>query len=121
MSALTSDHSASIAAGTTVTWTATATGGVAPLQYKFWAYDPSIGWSVIQDYGSANTTTWTPLKPGTYDLQVWVRAAGSTATYDAWLGRRDGQRGLAAGPVTDGGLVGRCGVCAESWELHAAC
>lgn len=89
VSAFTADRGFPLAAGTTVTWTATASGGVSPVQYEFWALDPSTGWSIIQPYGSSNTATWTPLHPGTFGLQVWVRASGSTSTYDAWLGSGD--------------------------------
>lgn len=73
-----------VSAGTTVTWTATATGGAPPLQYKFQAFDPVNGWTVLADYGSANTVTWTPLRPGSHALQVWVRRPGSTAAYDTY-------------------------------------
>jgi M6 family metalloprotease-like protein len=73
-------------AGTPITWTATASGGIAPLQYKFYLYSPSAGWTIAQDYGTANTWTWTPAQAGQYAVQVWVRNAGSTAGYDAWKG-----------------------------------
>jgi hypothetical protein len=73
-------------AGTTITWTAAATGGVNPLQYQFWLLDPMLGWTMLQDYSPASSITWTPLRYGVYALQVWVRAAGSTSSYDAWSG-----------------------------------
>ena len=89
VSSFTADHTFPVDSGTSVTWTATANGGVAPLQYRFVVYDPWVGWISLQEWGSSNTVTWTPLHPATYDLQVWVRAAGSTAAYDAWLGSGD--------------------------------
>jgi YD repeat-containing protein len=89
VSAFTPNRGFPVASGTTVTWTASAGGGVAPLQYRFIVLDPSLGWISLQEWGSSNTVSWTPVHPGTYDLQVWVRAAGSTATYDAWLGSGD--------------------------------
>jgi hypothetical protein len=30
--------------------------------------------------------TWTPLVSGSYNMQVWVRSAGSSASYEAWQG-----------------------------------
>ena len=71
-----------------MTWTATAGGGTAPLQYQFWRYRQSAGWSVVQSYGSNPSYTWTPAlgDEGTYAIQVWVRSAGSTAAYDQWRG-----------------------------------
>jgi hypothetical protein len=75
-----------VAAGTPITWTATATGGAAPYTYQFWLYSVSSGtWTVAQPYGAGNTYTLAPAA-GTYWIQVWVRSAGSTFTYDAWRG-----------------------------------
>ena len=73
--------------GTPVTWTAVGSGGtMAPLQYKFYLYTAGVGWTLLRDYGTGNTFTWTPTAPGTYSLQVWVRSAGSTATYEGYAG-----------------------------------
>jgi hypothetical protein len=71
-------------------WTAIGTGGTAgPLQYKFWRYNASTGlWTVVQDYSTANTFSWTPAadEVGTYMLQTWVRSGGSSAQYEGWAG-----------------------------------
>ena len=73
------------AAGTAMTWTAKATGGVAgPLQYEFWVYDGS-SWQIGQSYSASSTFTFTP-GAGQYAIQVWVRSAGSSAKYESWLG-----------------------------------
>jgi subtilisin family serine protease len=75
------------AAGTPMTWTATVTGGTAPLQYAFWLEIPGVGWSLLQGYSTSNTTApWTPSIAGSYRIQVWVRNDGSTAPYDAYSG-----------------------------------
>jgi hypothetical protein len=42
------------AAGTTITWTATATGGVAPLQYRWIVYDGTT-YAVLRDWSAAGT------------------------------------------------------------------
>ena len=35
-----------LAAGSAHTWTASASGGIAPLQYQFWRRDPD-GWKMV--------------------------------------------------------------------------
>ncbi len=72
--------------GTSVTWTAAASGGSGIYEYKFWLYNN--GWYVVKDYGvSGNSWTWdtTGFVGGTmYSVTVWARQAGSTAAYDAY-------------------------------------
>jgi len=77
-----------ITVGTSVIWTAVASGGTAPLQYQFWRFKQGTGWTMVQDYSSLNAFSWTPqaVDAGTYALQVWVRQTGSAAAYDAWRG-----------------------------------
>ena len=73
--------------GNAVTWTATASGGTAPLQYQFWRRSDASGtWTLVQDYSTTASYTWTPTitEVGAYNLQVWVRSAGSTASYEAF-------------------------------------
>jgi hypothetical protein len=77
------------ATGTPITWTAHVKGGEAgPTQYQFVRYSAKSGWQVVRPYSTSNTFTWTPTwgDDGTYAMQVWARNAGSSATYDAWLG-----------------------------------
>jgi len=70
---------------TPITWTATATGGTAPLQYEFWRLDGGV-WNMVKAYSASNTFSWTPgaADVGQHDVSVWVRSAGSVAQYDAW-------------------------------------
>jgi hypothetical protein len=85
---LTSSSTYPLVAGTSVTWTATATNNLGPVEYRFYVYKKTA-WVMVQDYGPSNTYTWTPTANdvGTpYFVQVWVRAVGSTATYEAWRG-----------------------------------
>jgi hypothetical protein len=75
--------------GTAITWTAMASGGSAgPLQYQFWRFDTATGWQMVQGWSTSNTYTWTPGagEAGTHAIQAWVRSAGSTALYEAYLG-----------------------------------
>ena len=74
--------------GTPITWRAIASGGP-NLEYKFFRLSHTTGaWTVIRDYGPINTATWTPTSSdqGVHSLQVWVRRAASTETYEAWMG-----------------------------------
>jgi len=85
---LTSSSTYPLAAGNSVTWTATATNNLGPVEYRFYLYKKT-GWVMVRDYGPSNTYTWTPTVSdvGTpYFLQVWARAVGSTASYEAFKG-----------------------------------
>ena len=65
--------------GTIATFTATATGGTAPYEYKWFVYD-GFAWTVIADWSTANSLPWTAA-PGNpiSRVGVWVRSAGSFA------------------------------------------
>jgi hypothetical protein len=84
---LTANQTSPVATGTSITWTATTSGGTGPLTYLFLRYSAATAWTVVQTWGTSNTYTWTPPAGaiGTYTIEVWVRNAGSSATYDAWL------------------------------------
>ncbi len=88
-------------AGTTITWTATATGGTAPLQYQYWLYSGvTASWTMVRDYSTSASWAWTPTQAAQYAVQVWVRNAGSTTKYDAWLGSGYFNITAASGPPT---------------------
>ena len=75
--------------GTPITWTAQGSGGTAsPLQYKFLLYGDTTGWTVLSDWSTSNTVSWTPTAAdiGNHVIQVWVRSAGSTQIYEGWMG-----------------------------------
>jgi len=82
--------------GQSVTFAATAIGGTPPLQYKFWMNGDA--WTLLRDYAPDNTVAWTPTVPRTYQLQVWVRSADSTAAYDDF--RPSGLLPVSDGPLT---------------------
>lgn len=78
-----------LSAGTPMTWTATASGGTAPLLYQYWLYDGNAyTWTMVRDYSADPTWTWTPGATvfGQYAMQVWVKATGSAAAYEAYAG-----------------------------------
>ena len=83
LTGFTASHASPQPAGTTITWTATATGSVLPLEYQFERQDNGI-WSVVQPYGTADSFTWTPAAAdaGEHAVRVSVRNGGSTATFD---------------------------------------
>jgi hypothetical protein len=87
-----------VPAGTPTTWTVSASGGIGPLQYQFWIWREGLGWTMAQDYSASNTLRWTPPADGTYDVQAFIRNAGSTRVYDAYAdsGRFSVQNGTAA-------------------------
>src|SRR6266849_5328211 len=79
------------AAGTSVTFTGTASGCSNPL-YEFWILPPgSTTWTVVQAYSTTATFTWnTTGKPaGSYRFSVWVRDAGSAGAVNTSLGNFD--------------------------------
>jgi cell wall-associated protease len=64
--------------GTSIRFTASATGGASPYQYK-WLISDGGTWVVAQEWSTANTFTWTPAAASaSYSIGVWVRSAGST-------------------------------------------
>jgi hypothetical protein len=78
VTSLTADKASPQLLGTPITFTATATGGVAPYQYKWWVYNGST-WTIGQGWGASNSFTWTPTAPANYRIQVWTRNSGTTS------------------------------------------
>jgi hypothetical protein len=70
-----------------VSFIAKASGGAAPLQYKFIRLDAD-GWKVVQDYLGYDSYSWLPgaADVGPHSLQVWVRNEASGADYEAYTG-----------------------------------
>ena len=70
--------------GASVTFTATATR-CPGAQFRFWLQPHGGAWTMQQDYG-ANSWTWNTATSaaGTYEVGVWARQPGSTASYDAY-------------------------------------
>jgi len=69
--------------GTPVTVTASAAGGTAPYQFKWWLWDGAT-WTVLEDWSAGNTFAWTPSTSNpNLAVGVWVRSAGNTADQPA--------------------------------------
>jgi cell wall-associated protease len=85
--------------GTSVTFSATANGGVAPYQYK-WLISDGTSWTVGQQWSTSNTFSWTPSTGNAnYIIGVWVRSA--TSTNDA--PDNSGAGSTLQFPITGGG------------------
>jgi hypothetical protein len=73
-------------AGTSITWTAGATGGTAPLEYQFWRQDGG-NWIMVRDYSSQNSYTWitTGGDVGQHAIQARVRSIGSASAFESQM------------------------------------
>jgi hypothetical protein len=73
---VTADRTAPQAAGTAITFTATADGGVAPHQYKWLAYSSTSGWTTLREWSASPTLVWTPaVADWAAQITVWARSA----------------------------------------------
>ena len=81
---LASDLTSPQVQGTTVTWTATGSGGTGSYEYQFWVYGPANRWIMHQDYLANNTLVWNTSaeKAGIHEVRARVRNTGSTAQYE---------------------------------------
>src|SRR2546425_9153140 len=72
---LTADRGAPQAPGTTITFTATATSGTTPYQYKWYVWD-GTAWTGVHNWPTSANYACTPTAPNVnYRLQVWVRSS----------------------------------------------
>jgi hypothetical protein len=78
VASLTADKTSPQPGGTTIIFTATAVGGVAPIQYKWWVSLNNGAYSVARDWLASNTFSWTPTSAGSYRIVVWARSNGNT-------------------------------------------
>lgn len=62
--------------GSVITFTAAASGGIAPLEFKWWVFDGS-DWRVGQEWNTSNTFVFAPANPASYVIGLWVRSSGS--------------------------------------------
>src|SRR5262249_24155677 len=78
LTSLTSDKASPQSVGTPIRFTAAATGGTAPYEYKWRLFDGAT-WSVAQTCSSTASLLWTPTAPGSaYRVEVWARSASNS-------------------------------------------
>ncbi|MDP4145753.1 MAG: triple tyrosine motif-containing protein, partial [Bacillota bacterium] len=82
ISSFTADKASPQVNNTAVNLTASASGGTS-LLYQFWAFD-GTNWTLIKDYSSSYTATWTPTTAGSYTLYVNVKDSKSTKSFDTF-------------------------------------
>ncbi|MHB8773463.1 MAG: phage tail protein [Syntrophales bacterium] len=85
--------------GTSIVFTAAASGGTGSYQYYFTYLTPAGTWVAARAYSSTPTWTWntTGLATGVYTVQVWARNVGSTASVEAY---KSLSYTLTTGPVS---------------------
>ncbi|HET9013665.1 MAG TPA: hypothetical protein VFN38_17700, partial [Gemmatimonadaceae bacterium] len=77
---LTADRVAPQLVKTPITFTASATGGTTPYQYRWWLYD-GTSWRMLCDWTTGASFTWTPtMANANYVVHVWVKNANSPTT-----------------------------------------
>jgi len=83
INSLVDDVSFPVPAGTTMTWTASTTGGVQPIQYRYIRVDGTTE-VLVQDWSTLPSYTWvtTPAHIGTHSLKLLVRNSGSLAEFE---------------------------------------
>ena len=78
LTGISSSHTSPQVTGTSITFSAIATGGTAPLQFKWWIVNGASA-QVGQAWSTNASFTWKPSVAGSYSIRVWARNAGSTA------------------------------------------
>jgi hypothetical protein len=63
--------------GTQIVFTANATAGVRPYQYKWLV--AAATWTMLRDWSTDATFSWQPAIAGSYQVTAWVRNANSTS------------------------------------------
>jgi spore germination protein YaaH len=82
-----------------ITMTASASGCTNP-QFRFWIQTPGGAWSVVRDYSTSPTYTWTnTATPGNYRIEVDARANPS-GPYDTYTVVADSLRMCSAAGLT---------------------
>ena len=68
----------SISKGKSVTFTGAASGGTTPYQFAYVVQAPSGKWTVLKDYSTAASHTWTPASVGKYTVQIKAKDSSGT-------------------------------------------
>ena len=75
---LTSNVAAPQVPGTSITFTAVATGGTGRYQFKWLIFD-GTSWTMVRDWSPIATYTWRPTSAGGNRVAFWVRDSTTTA------------------------------------------
>ena len=96
---LTADKAPPQRAGSTIRWSAAASGGAAPYQYRWWVFDGSV-WGAATAWTTTSTWSWKPMVASdAYIVRVWVRGAGNST---------DAAEGSASVPFPIDPAPGKC-------------
>src|SRR5215467_1189936 len=77
LTGITSDKMSPQGPGTTIIFTAAATGGTTPYQFKWWLWN-GTAWTIVRDWGASANFAWTPaVANADYQIIAWVRSAGN--------------------------------------------
>jgi hypothetical protein len=79
---LTSNLSSPSSMERTVTFTASASGGSGPYQYKWFVFD-GTSWTMVRNWSTTATLAWRPTAPGAYRIGIWARDATTAADTSA--------------------------------------
>jgi len=88
---LNSDKPSPQARGTSIIFTAAATGASGSYVYQYRLRTPSGVWSVVRDYSSSASWTWNTSAgqaSGSYLIEVWAKNSGSNAAWEAYRNMR---------------------------------
>jgi hypothetical protein len=67
-------------AGSSIVWTATATGGTGSIVYKWFVSNDGASWSAAGSWTASNQFTWTPAVANqNYRVSVWAKRASNPA------------------------------------------
>ena len=64
--------------GTTITFTASGSGGVGPYEYQWYVQRSGGVQSMVRSWSTTTRYAWTPTQAGTYTISIWARSAGAT-------------------------------------------
>ena len=84
---VTSNAPSTVGPGTSITWTADASSGTGPVEYRFLRYSAEgNSWTIVRDWSTDRRFTWTPSTSdyGAHLVQVWARTLGSAVAYEDW-------------------------------------
>ena len=107
---LTTDRVSPQPTGTTITLTATGSGGATPYAYRFWVQPWGGAWQIVRDWGAEATYAWTPTLASGFNVAVEAHGSGVTAsevqTAVAFVITAGGGGGVTAGSGGAGPMSG---------------